>query len=75
MGFDYVFVNGKDASVSVQVGLYDKEDRQLALTNPMNVPLRRSHHSMVRGSFLLHEASGGLVINPEFEGNHNIVIP
>ena len=74
LGFDYVFVNDKRAAVTVQLGLYDKEDRQIALTEPINVPLKRSHHTIIKGSFLMQEASGGITINPNFDGNHNIVI-
>ena len=74
LGFDYVFVNGKEAGVSVQIGLYDGENRQIALSDPIDVSLRRSHHTILRGSFLMQQATGGIVINPEFDGNHNIVI-
>ena len=74
LGFDYVFVNGKTSAVTVQIGLYDKEDRQLALSVPINVPLQRNHHTVVKGSFLMEETSGGITINPDFDGNHNIVI-
>ena len=74
LGFDYVFVNGREAGVSIQIGLYDSEDRQIALTEPIDVSLRRSHHTILNGSFLLQEASGGITINPDFDGNHNILI-
>ena len=74
LGFDYVFVNGKEAGVSVQIGLYDGEDRQIALSEPIDVSLRRSYHTILRGSFLMQQATGGIVINPDFDGNHNIVI-
>ena len=74
LGFDYVFVNGKKSAVTVQIGLYDKEERQLALSAPINVPLQRNHHTILEGSFLMQEASGGITINPDFDGNHNIVI-
>ncbi len=75
LGFDYVFVNGTQAGVSVQIGLYAKEDnRQVALSNPITVPLNRSHHTVLRGSFLTQNASGGLFIDSSFDGNHNIVI-
>ena len=74
LGFDYVFVNGKEAGVSVQIGLYDSKDRQIALTEPIDVSLRRSHHTILKGSFLMEETSGGIKINPDFDGNHNIVI-
>jgi len=74
LGFDYVFVNGKEAGVSVQIGLYDGDNRQIALSDPIDVSLRRSHHTILRGSFLMQQATGGIIINPEFDGNHNIVI-
>ncbi len=74
LGFDYVFVNGNKSAVTVQIGLYDKDDRQLALSEPINVPLQRNHHTILRGSFLMQQASGGITINPDFDGNHNIVI-
>lgn len=74
LGFDYVFVNDKKSAVTVQLGLYDKEDRQIALTDPINVPLQRSHHTIIKGSFLMQQTSGGITIDPEFDGNHNIVI-
>lgn len=74
LGFDYVFVNGKKSAVTVQIGLYDKENRQLALSEPIDVPLRRSHHTILKGSFLMQQASGGITINPDFDGNFNIEI-
>ncbi len=75
LGFDYVFVNGSESSVMVQIAIYDKEGRQVSLTNPIEVPLRRDLHTVMRGSFLMQESSGGLNINPDFDGDHNIVIP
>lgn len=74
LGFDYVFVGNNKSAVTMQIGLYDKQDRQVALTEPINVPLQRSHHTILKGSFLIQEATGGLTIHPEFDGNHNIVI-
>lgn len=74
LGFDYVFVNGKQSAISIQIGLYDKEDRQLALSDPVDVPLRRNHHTILKGSFLMQQTSGGITINPDFDGNHNILI-
>ena len=74
LGFDYVFVNGKKSAVTVQIGLYDKEDRQLALSEPIDVPLQRNHHTILKGSYLMQQASGGITINPEFDGNFNIEI-
>lgn len=75
LGFDYVFVNGTESAVTVQVGLYDKEGARLSLTEPIRVPLRRNHHTVLRGKFLMSEASGGVTINPDFDGDHNLIFP
>lgn len=74
LGFDYVFVNHGDSKVAIQIGLYDKNDRQVALSDPITVPLMRSHHTILKGSFMTMDASGGIVINPDFDGNFNIII-
>ncbi len=75
LGFDYVFVNGKSSSVSVQVGIYNEKQEVLSMSNPVSVPLLRGHHTIVRGSYLMQNSSDGLIINPEFDGEHNVVIP
>ncbi len=75
VGFDYVFVNGTESAVTVQIGIYDNEGTQLSLTEPIKVPLKRSHHTIMRGMFLMSEASGGISINPEFDGDYNLVFP
>lgn len=75
MGFDYVMVNGTDASVMVTIGLLDAEGNPVAMSDEINVPLNRSVNTIVRGKFLIQEANGGIGIDPDFEGDYNIVIP
>lgn len=75
MGFDYVMVNGGDASVEVTVGLFDAEGNQISMSDPIIVPLNRSVNTIMRGSFMMMEANGGVGIDPDFDGDHNIVIP
>ena len=75
MGFDYVFVNGKESAVTVKIGIYDNEGTQLSLTDPINVPLKRNHHTILTGMFLMSDAKGGVTINPDFEGDHNLIFP
>ena len=74
LGFDYVFVNGVKSGVTVQIGIYDKDNREVALSEPIYTPLSRSHHTILKGSFMIRDASGGLMINPEFDGEHNVII-
>lgn len=75
IAFDYVFVNGKESAVTVQIGIYNKDNEQLAMSNPINVPLQRSCNTILKGSFLVQQASGGITIIPDFDGEHNFIIP
>ncbi len=76
MGFDYVVINDDpDAKVTVRVGLMDKQGNQLVMSPSFNVPLKRSVNSIIRGKFLVTESDGGISIDPNFNGDHNIVIP
>lgn len=72
MGFDHVFVNGTQTSVTVQLELLNRAGEQVSLTAPITVPLRRSNHTIVRGSFLMTESTGGTGIDPEYDGDYNL---
>ena len=74
LGFDYVFANRDDANVVMAVSLFDKSGTQLARSRDITVPLERGKVTTVRGSFLLEESDGGVAINPDFDGEFNIVI-
>lgn len=73
LGFDYVFTGLQQSSILIQIGLFDKQQRQVALSDPINVPLKRGFHTIMKGSFLMQQTSGGIHINPGFDGNHNII--
>lgn len=74
MGFDYVFVNGAEAGVSVIVAVYDKDGQLMSSSPTINVPLKRSQLTTVKGKFLTSTSNGGLDIDPSFDGEYNIVI-
>ena len=74
LGFDYVFVNGKESSVMVTVALYDEEGTQLSISRQIEVPIKRSMLTTVRGSFLMQNTGGGVAIDPGFDGEYNIVL-
>ncbi len=75
LGFDYVFVNGEESSVMVTVALYDEEGTQLSISCQIEVPIKRSMLTTVRGSFLMQNTGGGVAIDPGFEDEFNIYIP
>lgn len=72
MGFDYVLANDKETTVTMQMALYDKKGTQVSLTKLVDVPVKRSRHTLLTGTFLISEATGGVTINPSFNGDHNI---
>ena len=74
LGFDYVFVNGQSSAVTVQIGIYGPGGGRVALTDPIEVPISRSTHTIMRGGYLLSEASGGISLNPDFDGDHNLIL-
>lgn len=74
LGFDYVFVNGTEVKVAVQIGIFDEAGNQLSMTAPIDVPLRRSQHTLIKGRFMMQNASGGVGVDPSFSGDHNIFI-
>ena len=74
MGFDYVFVNGNQTSVDVVLDIYTSQGVRISTTDPISVPLKRNHYTLIRGPFFSAEAHGGIGINPNFNGEYNIEI-
>ena len=74
MGFDYVFVNGAEAGVSVMVEVYHKDGNLVASSPSIDVPLKRSRLTIVKGCFLTSIAESGIGIVPDFDGEYNIII-
>lgn len=75
MGFDYVFVGDKGTAVTLQVGVYDQNDNQISLTDPIKVPLMRDRHTVLTGAFLTPDASKGVQVDPDYDGDHNLILP
>ena len=74
MGFDYVFANELDPKVVMSVSLHGKDGTELARSTTITVPLERGKVTTVKGSFLLEKSDGGVSINPDFDGEFNIVL-
>ena len=75
LGFDYIFVNGTETTLSISLEVYNGEDELLSSTNPINVPIARSKLTVVKGEFLTSKATGGVSINPGYDGeDYNIEI-
>lgn len=74
LGFDYVFINDtNDVGVQATIVVNDLEGNQVAQSKQITVPLRRDHHTLLRGAFLTMNGSGGVGIDPGYNGDHNII--
>ena len=75
LGYDYIFVNGTETTLSVSVEVYNSQGELISSSKPIDVPVVRSKLTVVRGDFLTSKASGGISINPGFDGpDYNIEI-
>lgn len=75
LGSDHVFVNGSQTSVQVALDIYSRKDGSLiGSTNPIDVPLKRNHLTLITGPFLTTKSGTGVGINPGFFDDFNIEI-
>lgn len=73
LGSDYLFVNEKESAVTVRVGVYDSKNELVSLTSPIKVPLMRGHHTQLRNAYLSAKSSDGILIDPNYNGNYNLI--
>lgn len=74
LGFDFVFVNGAEAKITVGLALYDSDGQLISSIDPVTLPIKRSRLTTVRGKFLTSHALSSVGINPRFDGEYNIEI-
>ena len=74
LGFDYMFVGTIDSVVAVWIEIYDKNGNLISGSPVIDIPLLRNKRTVVKGEFLTSQNSGGVKIDPGFEGNHNVPI-
>lgn len=74
MGFDYVFVSDRGSTVTVRIGIYDNKGQQVSLSEPITIPVKPSHHTLIRGKFLMQNTTNGVNIDPNWGGDYNIIL-
>jgi hypothetical protein len=75
LGFDYLFINGTGSSTYIQIEICNREGTRLALSQPIEIPLKRNQHTLLIGKFMSSDAGGGVSISPEFSGDINLILP
>lgn len=74
IGSDYVFVNGETSSVTLSILIKDKLGITINKVDGLVVPIYRGKETIVMDKFLTDEYKPGIGIDPEFEGEWNIII-
>ncbi len=72
IGFDYFFINGEESTSTVTVEIFDNDGVRIASTSPVKFMVKKNCATIVRGKFLTTQASGGVDINTEFDGEFNL---
>lgn len=73
LGFEYVLLNDiSDSGVQTRVDVYRLDGTRVAGSATFTIPMRRNHHTLLRGAFLSMEGNGGVGIDPGFNGDHNV---
>lgn len=67
LGTDYIFVNGAESYVPLNIEIKDADGRTVSLTTGLDVPYRRGHLTTVRGPFLTSRFNPGVGIDPGFD--------
>ena len=75
LGFEYVMLNNiSDGGVQARVDIYDPNNEHVAGSTTLTIPMRRDHHTVLRGAFLSEQNEGGVGIDPDFEGDFNVTM-
>ena len=72
---DYIFVNGSESAVKVDLTIRDSEGTLLNRIEGIDVPIVRGKLTTVRDEFLTRDYAPGIGIDPGFDGEIDIVIP
>ncbi len=72
---DYIFVNGSESAVKVNLIIRDVDGTLLNKVENINVPIVRGKLTTIRDEFLTRNYAPGIGISPDFDGEINVVIP
>lgn len=75
LGFDYPLVNGLRSQARVMIQLYDDQGKLINEIDDVTFKIRRDSLTIFRSDFLTRNYSPGITINPDFDGNIDIILP
>ena len=68
LGFDYAFVDDFGTTLNMSVEVYNSKGELMSRSRSVQVPIMPSKYTSVRGEFLTSIASGGVTVDPGYEG-------
>lgn len=74
LGFDYLLINNEESIANIAVEVYNSDNRLIASSPSIEVPVVRNKCTILKSEFLSSISSGGVTVNPEFDGEYNIEI-
>lgn len=74
LAFDYIFTPESQTSVAVAMEVIHKSGIVVSRVPSFDIPIKRSMHTVISGSFLTTKTDGAIGINPDFNGEFNIEI-
>lgn len=76
MGYDYAFVNGDATKVNITVSLTDRQTGEILNSySGLSAEIHKGRTTVIRGEFLTASQGSGIGIDPEFDGDIDIVLP
>lgn len=72
--FDHLMVTDMESSAPLQIEIYNSKGELLVRSQPIEIPIKRSRVTVVRGEFLTHVSNSPAAIDPSFDGQINIEI-
>lgn len=72
IGFDYVFTNGAESFVSLNVEVANSKGTIVARAPGVKVPYKQGHLTTARGAFLTFNPDAGVGIDPDFNGDIDV---
>ena len=75
LGCDYVFVNGTESGVTVDMAIYNEEGVLVNEVSGVTIPVKRGKLTSIKGEFLTRGYHSGVGIDPDYEGEIVVEIP
>lgn len=75
MCFDYPLVDGQSSSAHIGIVIYDDKGVKVNEVSDIKIPITRNKLTVLRSTYLTNKHSPGVSINPEYDGEIDIIIP